>query len=183
MKNILQFIPALVLLYFAGFERDNIAAAQWGLISSVVCYALIAVIQQFRLNKQQLAILLLTIIMCALTWWLKDDRFIRLKAPVVFSIQALVFWVSPYFGQARITLAERILGSSFKLSAPQWMRVNYAWVVYSLVCAAANAYVAFEHPLYWAQFKVFGSMAITIVFIGALFYRLRDHILTPQGDA
>ena len=58
-----------------------------------------------------------------------------------------------------------MLGHAVRLPAPIWTRLNIAWIIFFIVCGCANLYVAFTYESFWVDFKVFGSLAMTLVFM------------------
>jgi intracellular septation protein len=51
------------------------------------------------------------------------------------------------------------------LPEPVWVRLNIAWIAFFLVCGAANLFVAFTFERFWVDFKVFGSLGMTLLFL------------------
>ncbi|WP_174518702.1 septation protein IspZ, partial [Pseudomonas syringae pv. coryli] len=51
------------------------------------------------------------------------------------------------------------------LPAAIWTRLNIAWIIFFLFCGAANLYVAFTYQEFWVDFKVFGSLGMTLIFL------------------
>jgi intracellular septation protein len=58
-----------------------------------------------------------------------------------------------------------------KLPDAKWRRLNFAWAGVFLFLGCTNLFVAFTFHDYWVDFKVFGSMAILLLFsVGQMFY-------------
>ena len=59
--------------------------------------------------------------------------------------------------------------------AKAWFNLNMAWVSFFMFMGVINLYVAFNFDTdTWVNFKLFGMMALTIVFvIGQSFYLAR----------
>ena len=69
-----------------------------------------------------------------------------------------------------------------------WLRVNWAWVVFFIASGAANLYVAYHYPEdIWVDFKLFGLMGMTFVFmIGQGIYLARhaeEHPPKPAAES
>lgn len=62
-------------------------------------------------------------------------------------------------------MIQRIMGHAIQLPQGLWVRLNIAWVVFFLVCGFANLYVVFTYPNFWVDFKVFGSLGMTLLFL------------------
>ena len=53
-----------------------------------------------------------------------------------------------------------------RISRQQWIKLNVAWVAFFIGAGALNIYVAYNFSeATWVNFKVFGLMAITFVFM------------------
>ncbi len=62
-------------------------------------------------------------------------------------------------------MIQRIMGHAIQLPQGLWVRLNIAWVMFFLVCGFANLYVVFTYPNFWVDFKVFGSLGMTLLFL------------------
>jgi intracellular septation protein len=62
------------------------------------------------------------------------------------------------------------------MPAEVWRKLNWAWISFFMFAGASNAYVAFHFQQYWVDFKVFGSLAMTIVFIIGQFVLLSRYL-------
>ena len=53
-----------------------------------------------------------------------------------------------------------------ELPDPIWTRVSMAWVVFFATCGALNLYVAYSFDTdTWVNFKLFGMLGLTVVFV------------------
>ncbi|MEK5782177.1 septation protein IspZ, partial [Acinetobacter baumannii] len=98
------------------------------IISMLVVYGALFVMQKFRLDKQQWIVLFMTVIFGGITLMLSDDFYIRLKAVLLNLVFAGVFVLSPWFSKDKKPLIQRLFGPVFNLSAKGWLKLNYAWV-------------------------------------------------------
>ncbi len=58
-----------------------------------------------------------------------------------------------------------MLSNEINLPELIWKRINVAWMLFFIICAIINVYVAFRLPLdVWVNFKVFGLLALTLIF-------------------
>ena len=62
------------------------------------------------------------------------------------------------------------------LPEPVWTRLNLAWIAFFIFCGAANLFVAFTFQDYWVDFKVFGSLGMTVLFLVAQGIYLSRHL-------
>ncbi|MDO9321843.1 MAG: septation protein A [Pseudomonas sp.] len=184
MKLFIDFIT--LLLFFLVFKLDprsvefagqnlqigGIFSATAVLIAaSVLVYGSLFAIQR-RLEKGQWLTLAACLVFGGITLLLHDETFLKLKAPVLNGLFAMGFAGSHWFGDK--LLIERMMGHAISLPQEIWRRLNLAWIGFFLFAGSANLFVAFTFQSIWVDFKVFGSLAMTLVFlVGQGFYLAR----------
>ncbi|MDZ5602114.1 septation protein A [Pseudomonas sp. RP23018S] len=186
MKQFIDFIPLLLffivykldprMVDLAGhdFELGGIYSATKVLIAaSVVVYGALF-IRQRKLEKGQWLTLIACLLFGGLTLAFHSVTFLKWKAPVVNWLFALAFLGSHFIGDK--VLVKRFMGHAMSLPEPVWLRLNMAWVVFFMFCGAANLYVAFTFEDFWVDFKVFGSLGMTVVFLIAQGIYLSRHL-------
>ncbi|TDQ40032.1 septation protein A [Thiopseudomonas denitrificans] len=189
MKQFIDFIP--LLLFFIVFKLEprelELLGLHWTLggifsatavliASSLLVYGALFVAQR-RLEKSQWLTLAGCLVFGSLTLAFHSETFLKWKAPVVNWLFALAFLGSQFIGKQ--PLIQRMMGHALSLPEPVWRKLNMAWVLFFIVAGAANLFVAFTFHDIWVDFKVFGSLGMTVLFlIGQGFYIAR-HIQTP----
>ncbi|MCQ4321302.1 septation protein A [Stutzerimonas stutzeri] len=191
MKQIIDFVP--LLLFFVTYKIEpatvDIAGFSLGvggifsatavlIASSVVIYGALF-IRQRRLEKSQWLTLAACLLFGGLTLALHSEAILKWKAPVLNWLFALAFTGSHFIGDK--PLVQRMMGHAVRLPATQWAQLNVAWIVFFLVCGFANLFVAFVYPAIWVDFKVFGSLGLTLLFMaGQAFYLVRHMQPEPE---
>ena len=179
MKQLFDFIPLIV--FFTAYKMYDIYVGTAVLIVvTVVQYGLTLLISK-RLEKAQWVTVIAVLLFGGVTLALRDETFLKWKAPIVNWLFASVFLASQFIGDK--SLVERVMGGSIDLPQKIWARLNISWVLFFLVTGSANYYVAFNHHEYWVDFKVFGSLGITFIFmIFQTIYLFRHIKPEPQDD-
>jgi len=175
VKQFIDFIPLILFfivykmepraIELAGHELTlgGVFSATAVLIgASLVVYGLIFATQR-RLEKGQWITLLACLVFGSMTLTFHSETFLKWKAPAVNWLFALGFAASHFIGDK--PLIQRIMGHAVTLPQPLWTRLNLAWVVFFIFCGLANLYVAFTFHEYWVDFKVFGSLGLTLLFL------------------
>lgn len=175
MKQFIDFIPLLLffIVYklepraveFAGhaFELGGIfSATKVLIISSVIVYGVLYLTQR-KLEKSQWLTLAACLVFGSLTLAFHSETFLKWKAPAVNWLFALAFAGSHFIGDR--VLIKRMMGHALQLPDPIWLRLNVAWIVFFVFCGAANLFVAFTYQDFWVDFKVFGSLGMTLLFL------------------
>lgn len=175
VKQFIDFIP--LLLFFITYKLDprtvDIAgqsltvggiysATAVLIISSLVVYGALFISQR-KLEKSQWLTLIACLVFGSLTLAFHSDTFLKWKAPVVNWLFALAFIGSHFIGDS--LLIKRIMGHAVSLPDVIWTRLNIAWIAFFLFCGGANLFVAFTFQDYWVDFKVFGSLGMTLLFL------------------
>ena len=98
----------------------------------------------------------------ALTLFLQDETFIKMKPTIVNSLFAAVLLGGLLFGKS---LLGYVFDSAFKLDAEGWRKLTLRWGLFFIFLAIANEVVwrMFSTDA-WVAFKVWGIMPITVLF-------------------
>ena len=203
MKALLDFVPLIIFFYLyktvdpkdtehpllqligsaGGIDNNNILVATTGLIiSMLVVYGALFVIQKFRLDKQQWIVLFMTVIFGGVTLMLSDDFYIRLKAVLLNIIFAGAFLISPYVMKNKKPLIQRLFGPIFNLTLKGWKNLNFAWAGMFIFMSCLHIFFAFLFlgGKYWGEFTAFGDMIVMFSFIIIQFIVLRKYFKSPE---
>ena len=168
MKKLLfDFFP--VLLFFAAFRLENDPKRGIMVATAVVIAATLVQVAWMRLRhgrveRLHLVTLVLVVALGGLTLALDDERFIKWKPTLVNWAFALVFLGSRFIGSRPIV--RRLMESRVTLPDDAWNRLNLGWTGFFVLLGAANLYVAHRFSTdVWVDFKLFGILALTAVFI------------------
>ncbi|PSV33182.1 MULTISPECIES: septation protein A [unclassified Photobacterium] len=176
MKQLLDFIP--LIIFFILFKTSGIFIATGALIAATAVQVALTWFIYKKVEKMQLVTFVLVAIFGGLTIFLHDENFIKWKVTIIYTIFALALLISQFMGKP---LIKSMLGKEITLPESIWLRINLAWSVFFVVCAIVNIYIAFNFPLdIWVDFKVFGLLALTLLFTfltGGYIYR---HL--PKSD-
>ncbi|HMU90566.1 MAG: septation protein A [Pseudomonadales bacterium] len=176
MKQLLEFIP--LLAFFAAYKLYDIYIATAVLIIATSLHYGILWLVERKLDKTQRWTWIGVVLFGGLTLALGDDTYIKWKAPVLDWLFALAFLGSQLFGEK--SLVERLMGNAVSLPKTIWNRLNLSWVIFFAATGFANLYVVFYHPEFWVDFKVFGSLGLTLLFmVGQAIYLVRH--ITPEA--
>ncbi|CDN93139.1 MULTISPECIES: septation protein A [Agrobacterium tumefaciens complex] len=113
----------------------------------------------------------------ALTLWLQNDTFIKMKPTIVNTLFGVILLGGLFFGQS---LLGYVFNSAFKLTDEGWRKLTLRWGVFFLFLAVLNEVVwrMFTTDT-WVAFKVWGTMPITIIFTMAQMPLVMRHSLEP----
>lgn len=100
------------------------------------------------------------------TLFFHNDVFIRWKPTVLYWLFGGILLVGKWV--FRRNLIRKVLGTQIDMPEPVWDRLNLSWAGFFAASGALNLYVAFSGRFtesQWVNFKVFGLMALLLVFV------------------
>ena len=116
----------------------------------------------------------------ALTLYLQDDVFIKMKPTIVNTLFGVVLLGGLYFGKS---LLGYVFDSAFKLDAEGWRKLTFRWGLFFLFLALANEIVWRNFSTdTWVAFKVWGIMPITLVFTMSQMRLIMRHSAEEKGE-
>jgi len=174
MKQLIDYIPLIAFLVVYKMEERVISLGSFdynlgGIFSateilvtaSILVYGSIFLVNG-KLSRSHLFLLSAVVLFCSFTLIFREEAILKWKAPVVNWIFACVFIGSQYINKQNMT--QIMLGHVVELPASKWKTLNFAWAGVFFFLGCTNLFVAFTFHDYWVDFKVFGSMAILLLF-------------------
>ena len=184
MKLLFDFFP--VVLFFVVYKmhddpHQGFMYATAAIIVATAIQVLVLWWRERRVEKMHIAVLAIVVVFGGITLALDDPIFLKWKPTIVNWLFALVFLGSQFVGAKNIV--RRLMESKVTLPAPVWTKLNASWVVFFVVCGALNLFVVYNFDTdTWVDFKLFGLMGLTLVFVlGQGFYMMRH--MAPEEDA
>ncbi len=190
MKQLIDFIPLIVfftvykmdprVLELGGQQLDvggPFSATMFLMAASVIVYGGMF-LKNKHLEKSQLITLGAVMLFGGMTLTFHDETFLKWKAPIVNWIFAMAFLGSQFIGEK--PLVQRMMGHAITLPDEIWMKMNLSWVVFFILLGAANLFVAFTFHEIWVDFKVFGSLILTFLFVIIQFAAISRHVKVEE---
>ena len=167
MKLLFDFFP--IVLFFVAYKmhddpHQGFIVATAVIIVATAAQVLVMWLRERRVEKMHLAVLVIVVVFGGITLALDDEIFFKWKPTVVNWLFAVVFLGSEFIGAKNVV--RRLMESKVKLPDPVWTRLNASWVVFFAVCGALNLFVIYNFDTdTWVNFKLFGLMGLTLVFV------------------
>jgi intracellular septation protein len=180
MKFLFDFFP--ILLFFIAYKFFDIYIATGVAIGATMVQCALSWMKTRTVGTMQLVALAVIIIFGGLTLYLHDEQFIKWKPTVINWLFGGAFLLSQVVGQK--TAIERLLGSNLTLPQPVWRRLNLAWITFFLILGGVNLYVMsnFDRDT-WVNFKLFGMLGLTLVFIVLQSFYLSRYVSDSPSDS
>lgn len=164
MKLLFDFFP--IILFFIVFKTNGIFAATAAAIIATFVQVGLFWFKHRRFEKMHLVTLALISVFGGATLLLEDELYIKWKPTVLNWLFAVVFIGSQFIGKK--TIAERMMGNAIKLPDPIWTRLNWSWALFFVVLGFANIFVFYNYDTEtWVNFKLFGMLGLTVLFVVA----------------
>lgn len=115
----------------------------------------------------------------ALSIWLQNDTFIKMKPTIINTLFGAVLLGGLLFGRS---LLGYVFDSAFKLDAEGWRKLTLRWGLFFLALAVLNE-VIWRHfsTDTWVWFKAWGMMPITLLFTFSQMPLIMRHSIEEQS--
>jgi intracellular septation protein len=182
MQLLLDFLP--VFAFFAAYKLAGIYVATAVIIVATLLQVGIHWVRTRKVNPMHLLSAGLVLVFGGITLLIHDKTYIMWKPTILNWLFAAAFLASqlPLFGGRPFVQRLMDMGDSgLRLPQPLWHRLNLMWVVFFAVMGGANLYVFkhYDEPT-WVNFKLFGMLGLTIVFIVVQGFWLASKAETQQ---
>lgn len=178
MKLLFDFFP--ILLFFLAYKLGDIYIATLSAIAASLLQVVWLRWKQGCFEKMSLITFFSLSILGGATVFFQNEIFIKWKPTVVYWLLALSFLASQWLGNK--PLLQRLAEGNVQLPAIIWLRLNWSWVIFFAVMGVLNLYVVQHFDTNtWVNFKLFGTLGLTFIFIVLQgFYMMRHHL--PQEN-
>jgi intracellular septation protein len=178
MQLLFDIFP--VIVFFVVYKLADIYVATGAIIVAVIVQISAQWLLKRKISSMALTSSLLVLVFGGLTLLIRDKAFIQWKVTVVNWLFAAAFLGSLFVGERR-PLIERMMGEAFPAERSVWVRLNLAWIAFFIFVGALNLYVAYNFSeATWVNFKLFGVIGLTVVFLVAQGFWLYSKV--PEGD-
>ena len=161
MNALIDLLP--IVLFGAAYFLRGIYTATAVLIVACFAVVLISWLRTRKVPKMQLFTALLAAVFGGMTIYLHNPEFIKIKFSLVYLLFAMAMLGSHFIGD-KVLLA-RIPQDAIKLPEAVWRRLSLAWVIYFLLLAGVNLYIAENFSeAFWVKFKL-ACVFLPVVFI------------------
>ncbi|MCH9808408.1 MAG: septation protein A [Alphaproteobacteria bacterium] len=160
IKLLVEMGP-LVVFFIANFQGGIFVGTAWFMGATAISLTA----SRFILGSIPLMPLIsgaFILVFGALTLWLNDSTFIKLKPTIVNLLFSAILFGGIAFGKS---LLRYVLGEAFNLTDEGWRILTIRWALFFLFLAGLNEVIwrNFSED-FWVSFKLWGLMPITMIF-------------------
>ena len=160
LKLVLELGP--LACFFIASYRFGLQVATGVLMVGVLTALAVSYGLTRRLPIMPVVTAVAVVIFGALTFYFKDPIFIKMKPTVINCIFGAALLGGLAFDKPLLPI---VLDSALHLDEDGWRKLTFRWGLFFFVLAALNEVVwRTQSDMFWAGFKVFGTMPLTLLF-------------------
>lgn len=172
MKAMIDLIP--FVFFYIAYQFYGFYAATGAIIIACSIQSLILFCINRRLERLQVIVLALIWVFGGVTLLLHNPIYLQYKVSVLYWIMSLVFFYTQFFSKEKAL--SYVLKDHLTLPASAWKALNLSWAVFFLLMGSLNLYVVYHFSMnFWVNFKMFGTLAITFIFVLAQSFYIAKH--------
>ncbi|MCH7882738.1 MAG: septation protein A [Proteobacteria bacterium] len=170
ITSVNDILPFMALT--PGESSDAIFLATLAAILATLVLVLYSAVVLKKVGKMPLITLALLVVFGGATLMFKNPLFIQWKPTAINWLFAVIFLGSQFIGGK--PLVQRMMGQALEITDSNvWAKLNLTWVGFFIFSGIANLLVAPQIDPFnlrfsednWVDFKLFGLMGMTIVFV------------------
>lgn len=190
MQVLFEFLP--LILFLGAYLYKGIYFAIGALMIAMPIGFVIKYVRTKKVDKMYMWSTVFLLVFGAAALYFRNADFIYWKPTAFYWAVSIAFLLSLWIGEKPLVRRFLEIGGELpteKIVPADWRRLNLVWVVFFAAMGIANIYVAYNYSeQFWVNFKVFGLLALTFVFMIAqglwLVAKLgNDDAATNSGDA
>ncbi len=161
-------------------ESDSLLIATAGFMLAMAAALISSYSRGTRPNNMTLASAGFVFVFGGITLLLQDETFIKIKPTLVYVLFAGILGFGLMRGRSYL---KNLMGQMLPMDDAGWQALTRRWAVFFLCLAALNEAVwRTQSTDVWVNFKVFGFMPLTFIFMLAQMPLLKRHGALPETD-
>lgn len=176
MKLLFDYFP--IICFFIAYKFYGVYVATAVTMGACALQNILYWFKHKKFEKLHLITLFSVLILGGFTLIFHKAVFIQWKPSIIYWVFAAVLLFSQYVSHKN--LLARLLGDKINLSSHVWNTLNMAWSIFFILLGLLNLYVVYHYSMNaWVNFKLFGTLGLTLLFTIAQAIYMSRHILQP----
>jgi intracellular septation protein len=176
MKFLFDLFP--IALFFIAYKMGDIYLATITAIVASIVQVVWSRYKTGQFEKLPLITLGTIVILGGATLFFRNELFIKWKPTALYWVLALALVISQFIGNK--PLMQRLLEQNLALPTKIWHQLNLSWALFFAAMGIANLYVVYHFDTdTWVNFKLFGTLGLTLVFIVLQGFYMAKHFKQP----
>ena len=162
MSLLADFFP--ILIFFVTYKWQGLMTATVAAIIVSFVQLIIVKIRTNKIQNIQLMSFLSLFILGSFALICKKEIFIKWKPTVIYWLLAVIFLGTHLFGKQ--PLLEKLSNNAIQLPKKIWATLSILWVIFFILMGIINLYFVYYFDTNtWVNFKLFGTLGLTTVFV------------------
>lgn len=176
VKLAIDFGPLIV--FFLSFKLGDMFVATGAFMVASVIAMIASRVLTGHIAPMLKVTFVIVMVMGGLTLYLQDETFVKMKLTVINSLFAIVLLGGMLTGRLYIKM---IMELAFEMDEAGWRKFTRNYVIFLVVMAVLNELIwRTQSDDFWVNFKTFGYMGATFIFILAQMPMLMKYM--PDED-
>jgi len=172
LKILVEYGPLAV--FFITYSLSDLFTATAAIIIATLLVFIFSVIVERRVPVMPLVTGVIIVFFGGLTLWLKDETFIKMKPTIIQAVFGVVLLGGLY---TKHLFLEKLMGGSLKMERKGWAILTRRLAFFFFSMALLNELIwRTQSTDFWVNFKVFGILILTIIFLVAQMALLKKYI-------
>jgi intracellular septation protein len=188
MQILFEFLP--LILFLGAYLYKGIYFAIGTLMIAMPIGFVVKYLRTRKVDKMYMWSTVFLLVFGGAALYFRNADFIYWKPTAFYWVVAIAFLLSMWIGEKPLVRRFLEMGGELptdRIQPADWGRLNLVWVVFFAVLGVANIYVAYNFSEeFWVNFKVFGLLALTFIFMLAqglwLATKLGDDAAADSGE-
>lgn len=179
MKLFFDFLP--IIVFFIAYYLGDIYIATGAAIAASIVHVIVLYARGHKPELMNWLALGMIVVLGSATLIFKNEMFIKWKPTGVYWLLSLVFLFSQWVGKK--PLVRSMLEKGVEIPDSKWVWLNLSWVLFFLFMGILNLFVVYNFSTeIWVNFKLFGSLGLTVVFVVAQGLFLMKYMPQENGN-
>lgn len=154
-------------------EGDSLLIATAGFMLAIAVALISTYARGAKPNNMTLASAGFIFVFGGMTLFLQDETFIKMKPTLVYLVFATILGLGLLRGRSYL---KNLMGQMLPMDDAGWLTLTQRWTVFFVFLAVLNEAIwRTQSTDIWVNFKVFGFLPLTFVFMMAQMPLLRRH--------
>lgn len=166
MQLFIDFLP--IVAFVIAYWLTDIKTAMLVIMAAMSLQVVITYAVKRTVSRMLLASAALVVVLGGISLAIDNDLVFKWKPTVLNWAFGAIFLVSRYASAKPMVqrLLESVAKGEINLLPQDWQRLNLMWAGFFLFSGAANLFVAYNYSEgVWVNFKLFGLLGMTLVFV------------------
>lgn len=161
LRPVVEYVP-LAIFFVAYYLADLFIATASIMVATAMTLALSYIVER-RIPMMPLIMAGIIGVFGGLTLWLQDETFIKMKPTI---IQAIFGTVLIFGLLANRLFLKSLMGTAWHITDEGWRFLTLRFALFFFLSAALNEAIwRTQSTDFWVNFKVFGLIGLTLIFI------------------